>query len=368
MKQAGADLGATLDPTVIRYAMCWEDADVMLAALDVQPGDVCLAIASGGENSLSLLTRAPARVIAVDLSPAQIACVDLKCAAFRGLDHLGLLELMGARPSGRRLELYAGVRDLLAAPTRQYWDSRPALLARGIGNAGRFERYFSLLRRFVLPLVHTRGEMDALFAAKAPAERRRFFDEVWANRRWSWLMRAFLSRAVMGRLGREPAFFRYAEGELARLALERVRHALTDLDPSRNPYLQWIVFGSYRDALPHALRPENFEAIRRNLDRLELRIASVESTLQGLADASVDRFYMSDIFEYLAPAQSDAAFREIARAGRAGGRVAWWNMMVPRTVPEPLRGHLRPLDALARELLARNKAAFYSGFHVEMLS
>ena len=33
----------------LRYAQCWEDADILLAGLDVQPGDSCFSIASAGE-------------------------------------------------------------------------------------------------------------------------------------------------------------------------------------------------------------------------------------------------------------------------------------------------------------------------------
>ena len=51
-----SQISTTPDRPRIRYAQCWEDADVLLQALAVQPGDVCLSIASGGENTLSLLT------------------------------------------------------------------------------------------------------------------------------------------------------------------------------------------------------------------------------------------------------------------------------------------------------------------------
>ena len=357
-----------VDLSIIRYAMCWEDADVLLAALDVQPGDVCLSIASGGENSLSLLACQPARVIAVDLSPAQIACVELKCAAFRRLDHPQLLELIGASPSKRRLPLYQALRSQLGPQTCQFWDQRPAVIAAGIGAAGKFEHYFTLFRRYVLPLIHRRSEIAALFQPKSQAARERFFQEVWANRRWHWLLRVFLSRPVMGRLGRDPEFFRYAQGNIASETMERIRHALTDLDPTQNPYFQWAVFGRYTDALPHALRPENFELIRSQLDKLEWRVASLESTIAGLGDTSIDRFNLSDIFEYLSPAATAAAFAHIARAGRSGGRIAYWNMMAPRASPVYLRHRLQPLDELAAKLLAQNRAAFYRALHIEALS
>ena len=69
----------------IRYAQCWEDADTLVAALTPSPGQVGISIASGGENTLALLASGPERVIAIDLNPAQLACLELKVAAFRDL-------------------------------------------------------------------------------------------------------------------------------------------------------------------------------------------------------------------------------------------------------------------------------------------
>ena len=67
-----SEAAARADFSAIRYAQVWEDADVLLAGLDVQPGDVCVSIASAGDNALALLTKDPSRVIALDLSPAQL--------------------------------------------------------------------------------------------------------------------------------------------------------------------------------------------------------------------------------------------------------------------------------------------------------
>ncbi len=368
MNKPASEISARADMSIIRYAMCWEDADVMLEALDVQPGDVCLSIASGGENSLSLLACRPAKVIAVDLSPAQIACLEIKCAAFRRLEHVQMLELLGARPSSRRNTLYHKLRPELASATRRFWDDRQNLITAGVGSAGKFESYFALFRRYVLPLIHKRSEIEALFEPRSQAARERYFHEVWSNRRWHWLLRLFFSRLVMGRLGRDPEFFRYAEGDMAETALARIRHAMTTLDPAMNPHLQWIAFGRFTNALPHALRAENFDLIRNHLDRLEWRVESLESAIAGAADNSIDRFNLSDIFEYLSESATQSAFEQIARTGHSGGRIAYWNMLAPRTCPERLRNRLRPLDDLAARLLLQNKAAFYGALHVEALA
>src|SRR5918995_5174321 len=104
--------------SIIRYAQCWEDADVLLAGLEIEPGDVCLSIASAGENSLSMLVKDPARVVAVDLNPAQLAALELRVAAYRALEHAELLELIGSRPSTRRLDLFDRTRAALGASAR----------------------------------------------------------------------------------------------------------------------------------------------------------------------------------------------------------------------------------------------------------
>ena len=110
--------------SVVRYAQVWEDADVLLAGLDVRPGDACVSIASAGDNTLALLTKRPSRVVAIDVSAAQLACLELRVAAYRALQHEQLLELIGSRPSVRRASLFAQCRPLLSSGARAFWDRR----------------------------------------------------------------------------------------------------------------------------------------------------------------------------------------------------------------------------------------------------
>ena len=50
------------------YTQIWEDPEVDMEALALQPDSHVVAIASGGCNVLSYLTADPARITAVDLS------------------------------------------------------------------------------------------------------------------------------------------------------------------------------------------------------------------------------------------------------------------------------------------------------------
>ena len=361
-------LEPVLEPTgvgFVRYAQVWEDADVLLAGLDVRPGDACLSIASAGDNTLALLTKQPSRVIAIDFSAAQLACLELRVAAYRTLQHPELLELIGSRPSARRGSLFARCRPLLSEGARAFWDRRGPEIAAGIGGAGRFERYFALFREQVLPFIHDRGTIADLLALRTREERQEFYDTRWNTWRWRLLVRAFFSRVVMARLGRERAFFHYAEASLPAAILERTRHALVDLDPSANPYAHWILTGRHGDVLPCALRAENFDAIRNNLDRLEWRQVSLEAFIQQSGPREFDRFNLSDVFEYVSAAHYEALLAGLVRTARAGARLAYWNLLVPRSCPESLAARLHPLANLAARLHQSDRAFFYSAFRID---
>ena len=353
------------DFSEIRYAQCWEDADVLVAALDIQPQHTCLSIASAGDNTLALLSRAPAQVIAIDLSLAQLACLELRVAAYTELAHPELLELIGSRASARREQLYRRCRPLLTASARAFWDTKTNEIAAGIGGAGKFERYFALFRYRVLPLIHSQQNIQELLCDKPQAEREEFYEQVWNTWRWRVLFKVFFSRFVMGRLGRDPEFFKYVEGNVADRILSRTRYALTTLNPADNPYLQWILTGQHQSALPFALRSENFDAIRANLERLEIRQQSLEEFLASCSANSIDRFNLSDMFEYVALPNYHGLLQELVRVSHSRARLAYWNMLAERRRPTSMANEIRPLNVLAKQLFAQDQAFFYRDFVVE---
>jgi S-adenosylmethionine-diacylglycerol 3-amino-3-carboxypropyl transferase len=347
----------------IRYAQCWEDADVLVSALEPGPGKRCLSIASAGDNTLALLSSDPESVLALDLSPAQLACLELRVAAYRALKHGELLALIGCIESDARLRLYQACRKHLSAGVLAFWDERPDLIAAGIGSVGKFEHYFRLFRERVLPLVHSRDRVRELLHPKSHDERRSFYDKEWNNLRWRLMFRLFFSRKLMGLLGRDPEFFRYVEGRVSERVLKRTEYALTELNPAANPYIQWILTGRHNCVLPAALREENFEPIRRNLDRLQWRCGSLEESLGQ--EQKFDCFNLSDIFEYMSPSSYEQLLKLIVSRARSGARLAYWNMLTPRHRPESLATALRPLAELSSQLFARDQAFFYSALVVE---
>ena len=348
----------------VRYAQLWEDADVLCAALDGSPGRTFVSICSAGDNALAMLTLDPERVVALDLSAAQIACLRVRIAAYRTLDHAGFLELMGSRPSMRRAALLHDVLRAADEATAAFWRARAGEVERhGLGGAGRFEHYFRIFRRFVLPLAHRRRTVEDVFVSRSPAERERFFERRWDTWRWRMLLRTFFSNWTMGRLGRDPAFFDHVEGSLADHVMSRLRHAAVDLDPAANPYLHWILLGTHGDALPMAWRPEHFGTIRDRLDRLDIRHGALEAFVA--TGEKADGFNLSDIFEYMDEPTFTAVYASVLDAAEPGARLVYWNMMVPRRAPAAHARRIETLDAAEARGKAADKAFFYRDFVVE---
>ena len=348
----------------IRYAQLWEDADVLVEALGDGRGKTLVSICSAGDNALAMLLLDPARVIAIDLSAAQIACIEIRVAAYQLLDHGAFLELMGSRSSQRRNELFDRVGATLPPATQAFWAARrDAVVSHGLGGVGKFERYFRILKQYLLPLVHSQATIDEVFLSKPKAARAQFLDARWNNRRWRFLLRLFFSNWVMGRLGRDPAFFEHVDGSLADHVAGRLRHAAVDLDPSLNPYLHWILKGTHGAALPMAWRAENYETIRDRLDRLDIRTGALEALVESGERA--DGFNLSDIFEYMSADVFSAVYGSILAAANPDARLVYWNMMVPRRVPPAHAGKVRRLEAAIERGKAADKAFFYSDFVVE---
>jgi S-adenosylmethionine-diacylglycerol 3-amino-3-carboxypropyl transferase len=348
----------------VRYAQVWEDADVLVAALRPGPGDTVVSIASAGDNALALLANDPARVIAVDLNPTQLACVRLRTQAYAALRHEELLELMGSRPSARRGELLDRAARGLDGDDLAFWaDQKGDVIRWGLGGVGKFEGYFRLFRTRVLPLVHDHATIAELLRPKPQDEREAFYERRWNSLGWRMLLKTFFSRTVMGRLGRDPAFFDHVQGSAADHVARKTRQALVEQDPSANPYLHWILLGRHGEALPYALREQAFETIRNRLDRLDLRL----STFEALAEQgeAADAFNLSDVFEYMSPTAHAEAYGAVLACARPGARIAYWNMMAPRRAPAEHRGRVRTRSDLEDALKPRDKAFFYSDLVIE---
>lgn len=347
----------------VRYANCWEDADILVEALSCSaPGGNVLSVASAGDNSLSLLTLKPNCVVAFDISRPQLACLELRIAGFRRLAYEELLGFLGVENEIEpRCQVYRVLRGELSPGAREFWDCHSREIDAGIIHQGKFERYFQLFRRWILPLVHRRRTIESLSTQRGGESGRRFYREQWDNWRWRLLFHLFFGRAVLGKLGRDPAFFNQVEGSVAGRLLARAHYGLTELPVVDNPYLDYIINGNFCKQRPHYLLPENFQVIRDGLDAIipvQCALGDDELSRYGRYSA----FNLSDIFEYMDLPTCRVSARCLADMAEPGATAAYWNMLVPRNLAQIAGANFadRPLPAHA--LHERDKAFFYSAF------
>ena len=349
---------------IMRYAQVWEDADILLEALDIQENDNILSIASAGENAVSMLIKNPNKVYAIDLNANQIACVEFKIACYKYLEYKECMELMGVFESEKREELYQKIRNKLSEKTKKYLDGNIQIINQGIINCGKFEKYFNIFGKKILPIIHNKNIREELLEEKSKEERIKFYDKKWNNLRWQLLFRIFFSRTVMGKLGRDKAFFRYVDVNVAEHILERTKYAITELDTSQNPYLQYIVNGKYDKVLPTAYRKENFEMIKNNIDKIILLSESIETFMQRKDIDFISKYNLSDIFEYMSEEEMCKIIEKMLIKSGKGARIAYWNMLSEKRASKYIE-ELKYKKEQSKKLFEKDKAFFYSDFIIE---
>ncbi len=344
---------------IIRYANCWEDADVLLKALNIKEGGAYVSIASSGDNSLALLSRNPALVLAIDINPVQLACVEIRKTAFKNLSYDEVLKFLGVRNEVDRVSLYQRIRAGLSEETKTFWDLHPEFIEKGIIHVGKFENYFKLFRNYILPLIHGRKTVTHLLSIKDANDRITFYNKIWNTLRWKLLFKIFFSRKMMGKLGRDPEFFKYVETDVADRIFKRAEYALTLLPTNSNPYLEYILTGNFKNSLPFYLRRENFDTIRNNISRLVIFKGDLQKTFESYRQTKFDGFNLSDIFEYMSYKQYEEEVTNILNYSNPRARLVYWNMLAERKRVEGLDKKLRFLDKDATELFKQDKAFFY---------
>lgn len=365
------------------YAQIWEDPDVDIAALQLQPGKRVLTIASGGCNALAYLSCQPAEVHAVDLNDAHLAMLALKKAAFAELpDYATLLDFLGdanQRQNAHRYRRYLAAA--LPVSARQYWEQR------NLWGTPRYALFtchayrHGLLGRFI-GVSHTLarllgGNLARLAEAGTLDEQKQLFERHLAPVFRHPLLRFLCHReSVLYSMGIPPAQFAAlrsdAAGNLPALFEARMRRLACDFPLDENPYAQQAFARRYdtsnQRALPRYLQQAHYTAIRQQLAALHLHHQSLTDFLDERAPQSLDAYALLDAQDWMDDAQLNALWRHITRTAAPGARVVF------RTggSRSPLEGRLAPQllacwhtdPAYNRQLHQRDRAAIYGGVHV----
>lgn len=317
-----------------------------------------------GENALSILSKNPKKVYAIDLNQNQIICTEFKIICYKYLNYDECMKLIGVFDCNNRVELYEKIKENLSKDTRLFLDNNLEIVEQGIINVGKFEKYFHIFGEKILPVIHRKRIRDELLENKTREQRIEFYNNKWNNLRWKLLFRMFFSKTVMGRLGRDKAFFRYVKVNVAKHILNRTQYAFTELNTSENPYLYYIFNGKYDKTLPYAYRKENFDSIKSNIDKIVLLSESVETFIDRDDVDYISKYNLSDIFEYMSDEQMCKIVEKMFTKSKSGTKIAYWNMLADKRASKYFE-KLEYKENESKELLNKDKAFFYSKFILE---
>ena len=209
----------------IRYSNCWEDTEVLVAAINAKPKGDYLSIASAGDNTLALLSCDPERVLAVDINPSQIAALEIRKVAFQMLEYHDLLKFLGIKSCQNRLDIYVKLRLALSLNSRYFWDKNPLYIVEGLIHCGRVEKYLKRFRTWILPFLISRKKRRRLFDPQQNSMTVLTKDDL-SSWRWHIFTRFFFSKIYLAKmdLGRSGTIYQQIDKNISALVLARIQH------------------------------------------------------------------------------------------------------------------------------------------------
>ncbi|MDE1173172.1 MAG: DUF3419 family protein [Parvibaculaceae bacterium] len=366
------------------YPQIWEDPDIDLEALDVQPDSHIVTIASGGCNVMCYLLADPRRITAVDLNPAHVALTRLKLAAAAHLPSYERFRRFFAQANHPgNIDAYKGfLKHRLDDETAAYWEKRSLLGRKRISLFRRNIYRHGLLGNFI-GASHVAAkalgvDLKAFTRCRTLEEQRAFFEREIApqfeKRLVRWVTR---QPASLFGLGIPPAQFAALSGGRAmHLVLrERLERLVCDF-PVQENYFAWQAFNRHYandddGPLPAYLQRQHFNALNARHDRVMVLNRSFSEFLRHEPEASADRYVLLDAQDWMTDAQLNDLWAEITRTARPGARVIFRTADTPSLLP----GRLAPAllerwtyhEAESAQWTKRDRSSIYGGFHLYSL-
>ena len=352
---------------ILRYTNCWEDAEILLKALQPKPQSNILSVASAGDNSFALLTTQPKQVVCVDINAIQLHLTALKQACFRVLDYEKMLCFLGFLPVKNTQLRWSILQELKPVitdlDTWNFWQNNKKMIENGIIYEGKFEKYFRFFSQKLLIWIHSRKTIQALFSPKNQEEQILFYDKKWNNWRWRLIFRIFFSRYVMGKYGRDKSFFNEVKIPVADYIYQKTSTHFRNIIAQNNHLLHFILVGNFGEMLPFYAKPENFEIIKKNIDKMVLFKGKVEDAL--LFFDKFDCFNLSNIFEYMPDNVFLETAKKLSEMAENNASFAYWNLMVSRKMSQILPKNFQIDDTNCNLFRDTDKGFFYSQMILE---
>jgi len=372
------------------YNQIWEDPRVDAEALQLGPESSLLTISSGGCNVLNYLVHEPKRIVAVDLNSNHMSLTRLKLAAVKYLpDYESFYNFFGYGQHKDNLALYRKyLRDQLDPLTRSFWESsdwpgrkfgpkRIGYFKRGLYDQAKLGQFFRVVHGLARRM---KRDPARLLAARTLEEQEQLFDEFYGplfnNRLVRWMGRQPVAVYSLGIPPSQHAAMLEESGGNGQKLFDTYRERIRRLAcgfPLEDNYFTWQAFGRRYDhenrrALPDYLREENFDKLRRTVDRVETHVASLGDYLKTAAPGSLNGFILLDSQDWMPPAVIEELWSLIAQVGSEDAKVIFRTAGEKSPVEDALTPETRAKFTYqierSQKLHLKDRSAIYGMFHL----
>ena len=343
----------------IAFSRAWEDDRLDLELLAVKPGEHVLVVASAGDLALAVASAGAERVLAVDVNPAQLHLAALKRAAAQALDPVARHRWFEVgRVSGYERTYRRELRGLLAADAAAYWDRRIGQFERGFNEQVGVGRSFARLGRLARWLVPS---MPAQIEAVADtAEQLAFWKSRVRGRLFGpithWL---FAHTPLLASLAPNAHEMRRMRRAVYSRSLQaRVEGIVGASLVRRHPWWRPALSGQPVDLGDGAvwLDPDRAAATADAAARVELIRDDLIRALERQPAGSLDAVSVSNVPDWLAPADAGRLRSALVHALRPGGRALARAVLADE---RSLTGGRLLREHISDSLPARDRTALY---------
>jgi S-adenosylmethionine-diacylglycerol 3-amino-3-carboxypropyl transferase len=341
----------------LRYGLVWEDHRTLYQALDLGPDDHALIITSAGCNALNVLLAGPRQVTAIDLNPVQNQLLALKMHVIGHHPPAVLRGLLGLAGPAAVAWAAAELQATLPAAAYACWAAYLAQHPAGLLLAGQLEGYVTGFLP-TLPAEYQARLRHLLTFDAVPAQLA-YFEAALNQPDFRTHFIDYFDAANLSK-GRDPRLFRYAADAGGATFFRRLRQQVGRQLVRDNFFFRFLFFGP--ENLPEAILPPCYQAahharLRARLGQLRLATGEATEYLLSEAGQSITKASLSNIFEYVSPAEFGRVSRALAKRPQPL-RAVFWNLLQAQATRSTAAV---PLLVAASKQLSTADGCFYFG-------
>lgn len=311
------------------YNASWEDPRIDRQLLNLDNNSKVVVLTSAGCNVLDYLIDSPAEINAIDVNPRQNALLNLKLALIKRGNFDDLFKMFGEGAHENFRGVYEEVKQYLSEDECTFWDEKIDYFDE---NSKKKSFYYYgtsgllawIITRYLGRNQELRTKLFSLFDATDLNEQKRIYEEVepllW-GKFISWLVRQpfVLTLAGVPRPQVKLIDQQYPGG-VGGFISDKLRHVFTEILAHDNYFWRVYLTGSYSaNCCPNYLKQENFETLRKNVDRVKTHNNTVTGFLKSKQE-KYSHFILLDHQDWLAQHDPDALREE-------------WEMILERSQP-----------------------------------